>query len=249
LAGLWRATSQKRPLNGSAPDVGDAERSDMALENFAHVVSHDLSEPLATVALFAQTLEYRYSDSLGVEGRRYVERIIETVDGMDERIRVLIAQARAQGEAPQPVQVDSGAAVHDALAALTGSITSSAAQVSVGALPTVIGDPVQLQRLFENLISNAIKFRRDGTPPRVTISAERKGGEWCFAVADDGIGIAVADSGRIFEIFQRVNTSLPGAGIGLAVCRQIVYQHRGRIWVDSQLGTGSTFRFTIPADG
>jgi signal transduction histidine kinase len=108
---------------------------------------------------------------------------------------------------------------------------------------------MQLRRVFENLISNAIKFHRNGAFPQVTISAEHDGGEWCFAVADNGTGIAPADHERIFGIFQRANTSVPGAGIGLAVCRQVVDEHGGRIWVESRLGAGSTFRFTIPHDG
>jgi signal transduction histidine kinase len=245
-----RASSDDRGvLITSTNDVGEDERPDVTLEDFVHIVSHDLSEPLTTVSLFAQALEYRYADRLDDEGRRYVEGIIETVDGMDERIRVLIAHARTRGEAPHAVQVDSGAAVREALTSLAGSIASNAAEVSVGALPTVAGDPEQLRRLFEHLISNAIKFRRHGAPPHVAISAKHDGDEWCFAVSDDGIGIAPADHERIFEIFQRANGSRPGAGIGLAVCRQVVEEHRGRIWVESRPGAGSTFRFTMPVDG
>jgi signal transduction histidine kinase len=226
----------------------ELERSNAALDEFAHVVSHDLTEPLTTVSLYAQTLGARYEERLDQSGKGLLARMLEVVERMEDRIHAVLSYAKVHNEPPAPQEVDASRAAVDALRALDASITARQARVVCARLPMVYGDPAHIQQLFQNLISNAVKFSPDGRRPQVEVSARREGDVWHFSVSDNGPGIDPADLARIFRPFERAgDTSRPGTGIGLAVCRNIVEAHGGRIWAESQSGEGSTFHFTLPA--
>jgi light-regulated signal transduction histidine kinase (bacteriophytochrome) len=161
---------------------------------------------------------------------------------------VLDELPRVGTRAKEPEPIDTAAAVDQVIADYSLALEEQAARVTRGDLPTVLGDPVQLRQLFQNLIGNALKYR-GADPPSVHVAAERQGDEWLFSVRDNGIGIEPQYAERIFVIFQRLHTQAeqPGTGLGLAICKKIVERHNGRIWVDSQPGHGSIFSFTFPA--
>lgn len=221
-------------------------RSNAELEQFAYVASHDLQEPLRSVAGFAQLLERRYRDVLDEEGRTYLSYIVDGTGRMRQLIVDLLAFSRvgAQTRPFQPVATEE--LVEEVLHDLSAVIAERHAQIDRQPLPVVWGDRNELFQLFLNLIGNALKFNR-GESVRVWIWAEERDDEWLFAVRDNGIGIAPQDSERIFAIFQQLNrrNEYPGTGVGLAICKKVVDRHHGRIWVESQLGQGSTFYFTL----
>jgi light-regulated signal transduction histidine kinase (bacteriophytochrome) len=222
------------------------ERSNEELQRFATVASHDLREPLRVVSGFAQMLERRYKDQLGEDGGRFIDAITGGVARMDEMIADLLAYARA-GRADQPVEpVDCSAIVAEVLSALQVAVEESGARIEVEQLPTVTGNAAALGQVFQNLISNAIKFVDDG-PPRVRVWAAEVPGGWRFSVRDNGIGIDPARSDEIFGMFSRGQTGdrYPGAGVGLALCQRIVEVHGGQIWVEPAPWGGSQFMFTI----
>jgi PAS domain S-box-containing protein len=251
FAATWREiTERKRVEARLARANAELERSNEALEEFAHVVSHDLTEPLATASLYAETLGSRYGGRLEGQGLTMLSRMVQVLDRMQERIDAVLAAAELHAQPLTRRRVDCGEAVADALESLAGSIKASGAQVTCGPLPVVTGYGAHLRQLFQNLISNAIKFTGDGKSPRIRVEASRKGPLWQFEVSDSGVGIDAADQERIFDVFERAsNGGAPGTGIGLAVCRTVVEMHGGRIWVESSPGAGSSFRFTLPGAG
>jgi PAS domain S-box-containing protein len=239
----------------------DLARSNTELERFAYVASHDLQEPLRMVASFVQLLGERYRGQLDADADEFIGFAVDGAKRMQTLINDLLEYSRVgtRGEPLQPT--DANVALDDALWNLDLAISEAGATVTHDPLPTVLADPVQLAQLFQNLISNAIKFH-GAQPPVVHVSARQtfevsetskvSGAQvWQFAVRDNGIGIAPQDHERIFGIFQRLHTreAYAGTGIGLAVCQRIVERHGGRIWVESQLGQGTTFYFTLPAGG
>jgi PAS domain S-box-containing protein len=228
--------------------AADLERSNEELERFAYVASHDLSEPLRMVSGFVSLLKSRYGDQLDSDADEFIGYIVDGTERMQALIRDLLSYSRAGREEMQTEPVDMKVLVARVLDGMQTSIDESGAQVDVGELPTLPGDPSRLQQLVQNLVANALKFTGD-TAPAVAISAGRDGSDWRFAVADDGIGIEPQYAERIFEVFQRLHApdEYPGTGIGLAICRSIVERHGGRIWVESTPGSGSTFSFTLPA--
>jgi signal transduction histidine kinase len=227
----------------------DLERSNQDLEQFASVVSHDLREPLRAVTGFLRLLEERTEDKLDGREKRFVEYALDGADRMQEMIGALLDLSRVKTRGEDPVPTEAEAMVDRAVEALHRAIENAEAEVTYDALPTVKADKAQLAQVFQNLIANAIKFQREGVPPRIHIAAEREGDKWVFSVVDNGIGIDPEQVERIFQIFQRLHTEeeYEGMGIGLALCRRIVERHGGRIWVESEIGEGSTFTFTLPA--
>jgi signal transduction histidine kinase len=224
----------------------ELERSNAALSEFAHVVSHELSEPLATVSLLADTLDAQHAR--GIDDPELLAQMRRSLDRMQDRIASLLSFAQVHHTPADRERVDCAALAGEALASLQGSVSTSGARVRIAPLPTVDGHPHHLALLFENLLSNAIRFRRDGEAPEVAVSADRDDGAWHFAVADHGPGVRAQDAERIFEPFTRGGgQAVPGSGIGLAVCRTVVELHGGRIWVESEPGAGSTFHFTLPS--
>jgi light-regulated signal transduction histidine kinase (bacteriophytochrome) len=225
----------------------DLRRANQALEEFAYVASHDLQEPLRTVASYAQLLVHRYIDKLDEDAKQMTASITAGVQRMQDLIRDLLEYSRAGEQSDANLQrVKAETAVQDALAGLAAAIQEAGAQVTLGTLPTVIGNPQLLAQLFQNLIGNAIKYRSEQRP-RIEITATPQNHEWVFAVRDNGIGFEPHYARQIFGVFKRLqNRSVSGTGIGLAICRRIVERHGGRIWAESEPGKGSSFYFTMP---
>jgi light-regulated signal transduction histidine kinase (bacteriophytochrome) len=226
----------------------DLERSNRELEQFAYVASHDLQEPLRKVASFCQLLERRYQGQLDERADQYIGFAVDGAKRMQVLINDLLAFSRVGRLAREQVVIGCDEILAQAKTNLAAVIEETGAEIVVtGPLPAVRGEPALLTAVFQNLLGNAVKFRGD-EPPRVTLSAERDGDFWAFTCADNGIGIEAEYADRIFVIFQRLHPkdAYPGTGIGLAMCRKIVEYHGGRIWLDTDAGKGTTFRFTLP---
>ncbi len=222
-------------------------RSNRELEDFAAVVAHDLRSPLLTISGYCQMLQEEYGSQLDGPADDYFAQIFGGVTRMDRLIQDVLEYARA-GRLRQPLeQVDMHAAAVQAMANLEASIREEGVRIEVGPLPSVIGDQTQLVQLLQNLLGNAVKFRRQEAP-WIRLSASRDGDNWRFAVEDNGIGIAKKHFDRIFQTFQRLHgREYAGTGVGLAICKKIVEWHGGRIWLDSVVGQGTTFYFTLLA--
>lgn len=225
----------------------DLARSNAELEQFAYVASHDLQEPLRMVASYVELLERRYKGRLDVDADEFIGYAVEGARRMQRLILDLLSYSRVGSRVQPFVPTDSEAVFCDVVANLSALIEESDAEVTHDPLPTVIADAPQLAQLLQNLIANAIKFR-SAQFPHVHVSVEHAADEWVFAVRDNGIGIAPEYFDRIFEVFERLHASseYEGTGIGLAICKRIVERHGGRIWLESEVGKGSTFYFTIP---
>ncbi|MGO9125128.1 MAG: sensor histidine kinase [Terriglobales bacterium] len=230
-----------------AKKVEELARSNCELEQFAYAASHDLQEPLRTVAAYTQLLAERYADKLDENANQYIHYALEGALRMQTLVQDLLAFSHV-GHNRQRARLVCDAAVQEALDNLRVTLQESGAVVHHHGLPTVSGDRTQLVQLFQNLIGNAIKFRGNKAPV-ITVSAEKSAGEWVFSVSDNGIGIPAEHLEAIFVIFQRLHSraEYPGNGVGLAICKKIVEQHGGRIWVESKPGEGSNFKFTLPA--
>lgn len=247
----WKLIQEDRELvktsHALKQSVGELTRSNADLQQFAYVASHDLQEPLRMVASYTQLLAKRYKGKLDADADEFIGFAVDGATRMQQLIKDLLAFSRVTTQRVAAVPTECTPALQSALDNLRMAIEKQQAVVTHDPLPTVVADGSQLTQLFQNLISNAIKFHGE-QPPRVHISATRNGSEWVFAVRDNGIGIDPQYAARIFVIFQRLHTSAdyPGTGIGLALCKKIVEQHGGRIWVDSHPGQGATFYFTLP---
>ena len=228
----------------------ELERSNQELQLFAYVASHDLQEPLRMVASYLQLLERRYKGALDADADEFIGYAVDGASRMQTLLHDLLAYSRVGTRGKPLVPTGSGEVLSQTLMNLKVAIEESGAEVTHGDLPEVLADGTQLSQVFQNLIGNAIKFRGDRSP-RIEISLDRSGGEWVFGVRDNGIGIDPQYADRIFLIFQRLHTrgEYPGTGVGLAICKKIVERHGGRIWMESELGKGSTFYFTLPAGG
>jgi len=228
--------------------AADLARSNAELEQFAYVASHDLQEPLRMVASYTQLLARRYRGKLDQDADEFIAFAVDGAQRMQELINDLLTYSRAGTRPLQLTAVDVGEVVDRLVVDLAVSIAESHAQVTRDHLPIVLADPTQLRQVFQNLIANGLKFRRQGVAPEVHVSAVSDGEAWSFAVRDNGIGIDPQYMERIFVLFQRLHTraDYPGTGIGLAICKKIVEHHGGKIWVESEAGRGTTFRFTLP---
>ena len=226
----------------------ELERSNRDLEQFAYAASHDLQEPLRMVRSYMELLTEDYAEQLDAGARQYVAYAHDGAVRMQELVQGLLAYSRVGSEAKPLEPVDTARLLQQVMHDLQQAIAASGATVVHGELPEVEGDRTQLAQLFQNLVSNGLKFR-GATTPQVNVSCRRDHDDWVFSVRDNGIGIAAADFNRVFDMFRRLHhrTEYPGTGIGLAMCRKIVERHGGRIWLQSKLGNGSTFFFTLPA--
>ena len=224
-------------------------RSNRELENYAYIASHDLQEPLRMITSYLQLLEKEYGDELDSEALNYISFAVDGATRMNAMIDGLLAYSRVDTRRLEPALIDCGEALGKALANLEVAIEESGAKVTYDHLPRVMGDEVQLTQVFQNLIANALKFRREDSP-EIHVSVRDEHGEWVFSISDNGIGIEPEYGDRIFTIFQRLHTpeEYQGTGIGLALAKKIIERHKGRIWVDSVPGKGSTFHFTITAE-
>ncbi len=225
----------------------DLQRSNSELEQFAYVASHDLQEPLRKVASFCQLLQRRYAAQLDERGNQYIDLAVDGAKRMQALITDLLSFSRVGRPGVPFARVPLAAALGQAMAYLSNEIESTGARVEVGALPVVLGEESLLTAVFQNVLSNAVKFHGP-EPPHVAVSARKDGVNWLVTVADNGIGIATEFADRIFVIFQRLHgrDKYPGTGIGLAMCRKIIEYHGGRIWLDTSADAGSRFCFTLP---
>jgi light-regulated signal transduction histidine kinase (bacteriophytochrome) len=223
-------------------------RSNAELEQFAYVASHDLQEPLRMVSSYVQLFERRYRDQVDEQADKYIRYAVEGAKRMQALIGGLLEYSRIGRQEEPPATVDTGAALAQALMNLRSALEESRAKVTQDALPAVLGNGAQLTQVFQNLVSNALKFRRAEGAPSVHVSAAQQDGVWRFTVRDNGIGIDPQYAERIFVIFQRLHTraEYPGTGIGLSICKKVIERHGGRIWIESQVGEGTTFFFTLP---
>jgi hypothetical protein len=248
-----KAEEQIRLLNANLEErvlerTEELLRSNEELQQFAYIASHDLQEPLRTVSIYAQLLAKRYKGQLQGDADQFIAFIVENAGRMERLIHDLLDFSRVDARGTDFFgQASMDGAVDDAILNLRSLVDESSAAITRDPLPLVIGDAVQLTRLFQNLLVNSMRYRSDAVP-QIHISAQPRHGEWLVSVRDNGIGIEPQYSEKIFGIFRvlqpRDKTS--GSGMGLAICRKIVTRHEGRIWVESELGRGATFYFTLP---
>jgi len=225
--------------------------SNAALEQFAYVASHDLQEPLRTMSSFAQLLTKKYDGKLDSEADKYLAFIVDASQRMSDLVRDLLEYARAATEEERPSSVALDEDLEAALTHLTQAVEESGASITHDPMPTIQVDRGQMVRLFQNLIGNALKYRKPNQPPKIHVSAEQAGSEWVITVEDNGIGFDPEYASTIFMPFKRLHQvgEYPGSGVGLAICKRIVEAHGGRIWAESKPGEGATFRFTLPVEG
>jgi PAS domain S-box-containing protein len=226
----------------------ELRRANQDLEHFAYSASHDLREPLRTIKLYSELLTSRYGTNFDGEARAFLDQVSRAADRMETLLRSLMVYAQTSGQEKSATPVDAAAVLRDVLANLAPVIEESGARVNSEPLPWTPVHAVHLQQIFQNLIGNAVKFRRSDQPPIVQLSARRLNDNWLFCVSDNGIGIEPEYQDGVFDLFKRLHSveKYSGAGIGLALCRRIVELYRGRIWVESQPGQGSSFYFTLP---
>ena len=225
----------------------ELQRTRKELEQFAYVVSHDLQEPLRMVSSYLQLIERRYKDKLDSDAEDFINFAVDGARRMHKLISDLVSYSRLDTRASEFAPTDFNVVLDHALASTAAAAEACGARISRDPLPTLIADPLQVQKLFEHLIDNAVKFR-NSSRPTIHVGVEQRAGEWVFFVRDNGIGIDPEYAERIFIMFQRLHKrdEYLGTGIGLAICRRIVERRGGRIWVESESGKGSTFYFTMP---
>jgi signal transduction histidine kinase len=226
----------------------ELERSNADLEAFAYLASHDLAAPLRAVGGFVSLLGRRYVDQLDDDAREIIGHAVDGVQRMQAMIDDLLLYSRAGTADLERQEVAAGELVEAALRDLGPAVIESGAQIDVGELPTVRADASQLQRVFQNLLSNAMKYTAPDVLPRVVVQSRPAEGGCEIAVADNGIGIEPRNAERVFEMFARIHggADYRGTGLGLAICRRIVERHGGRLWVEANPGGGSVFRLTLP---
>jgi PAS domain S-box-containing protein len=246
LAAIRDVTEKKLAAQKLKDYATRLEESNKELEQFAYIASHDLREPLRTITSFVQILQARYKDQLNEEANEFIEFTVQGTNRMNRLISDLLQYSRVGRQEPGFEQIDCNKIIENVLVNLRDNIQTNKAKITCDPLPTIIANELMLIQLFQNLISNAMKFHGP-EPPDIHITCVKKEDEWLFSVKDNGIGIDKKFSEKIFIIFQRLHagTTFEGTGIGLAICKKIVERHGGKIWFDSEIGKGTTFYFTI----
>ncbi len=249
LAAIADITERKRSEQELLRRTEELARSNYDLEQFAYVASHDLQEPLRAVAGPLQLLQRRYQGQLDARAEEFIAHAVGGATRMQKLIDDLLAYSRVGRSGAAHELTECAEALDQALKSLSVVLQESGAQINRGQLPAVLAIPTQLTLLFQNLVGNALKFRFKDRPVRIDIGAQRQGNDWVISVTDNGIGIEPQYFERIFLIFQRLHSraDYPGTGMGLALCKRIVEQHGGHIWVESVPGSGATFFFTLKA--
>ncbi|HTS50609.1 MAG TPA: ATP-binding protein [Bryobacteraceae bacterium] len=242
---LWVGSSTEIHEQKEAEE--ELRRANEDLQQFAYSASHDLQEPIRNVAVYSEIIARRYQDALDDEGRQFLGFLREGGRRLATLVNDLLAYTRASMAELSATTVSATTPLQNALAGLAEAIRESGAQVTYDSLPEVYIGEAHLQQVFQNLIANALKYR-NADPPRIHISAAHRGGEWYFAVEDNGIGIEPQYKEKIFGVFKRLHhdQKYSGTGIGLAICQRVVERYGGRIWVESEPGKGSTFFFSVP---
>ena len=257
-AGVQNSVGKVVRMSGSITDVTERKKFEEALkqsnhdlEQFAVIASHDLQEPLRKVASFCGLLQQEYSQQLDDDGRQYLDFAIDGASRMSTLVQDLLRYSKIGSGVSFDQNADSDAAIKLAIENLGAAIADSKAKVTFDRLPELIAEPREIAQLFQNLIGNAIKYRSDA-PPKIHVGVENKEEFWQFSIADNGIGIEPEFRDRVFQIFQRLHSRSEhsGTGVGLAICKRVIDQLGGKIWVetnsDSEFGQGSTFFFTVP---
>ncbi len=223
------------------------EKSNLELQQFAYIASHDLQSPLRSISGFVQLLQFEYEGKLSEQADEWIARTVQSIQQMQRLINDVLSYSRVDARSRPFERIRFRDVFDDTIVLLEASIRDAAAAVTCDELPEVVGDRAQLVQLLQNIIGNALIYHGD-KPPRIHVSAQRQGNEWVFSVRDNGIGIDPKYYEQIFEIFRRLHNQqeYPGTGIGLAVCRRVIHRHGGRIWVESEPGHGSVFYFTMP---
>ena len=246
-------TERKRREEALRHESEKLSRSNADLEQFAHIASHDLQEPLRMVSSYVRLLEKRYKGQLDEQADKYIHYAVDGAQRMHALINDLLSYSRVGSDMTALDVVDVDPVLERVVTDMSESLNEVGATVNRDTMPRVRGHAGQIRQVFQNLIGNAIKFNRAGEPPRVSITATRGelGNEWHFAVGDNGIGIDPESFGRIFELFQRLHGrgEYTGTGLGLAIAKRVVERHGGRIWLESEVGTGTTFHFTLQGTG
>ena len=230
--------------------IAELKRSNSELQSFAYITSHDLQEPLRTIASFTQLLERRYKGKFDNDADEFMDYIVDAAVRMKAQIQGLLEYSRIDRTGEEFVETDMNIMVENAKTNLLSIIEESQAEITHDNLPVIHAGPNQMERVLQNLIGNSIKFKKPQFPPRIHISAKKQDKEWVFSVEDNGIGMDPQYSHKIFEVFKQLHTrdEYDGTGIGLSIVKKIIESNGGRIWVKSELGAGSTFYFTIPVE-
>jgi len=248
FAELHRKTRELAQANAELERTGALLRDKVAdLENVSHTLSHDLRAPLRSIRAFTQILAESLAGKLDADQADAIERVLQGTTRMASMIDELFELLRMGAQDAPRTAVDVAGVVELVLGNLRGDIATSQAQITLGQLPTVYANRVLLGQVLQNLISNAIKFHA-AAQPAVQLTARRRGEAWEFAVRDNGIGIGLDDQQRVFRLFERVTSNVPGTGVGLALCKRAIEKLGGQLWLDSAPGAGTTFYFTIPDD-
>jgi len=243
----YDVTERKRTERVVAKQAQELKRSNADLQQFAYIASHDLQEPLRMISGFIKLLAERYSEKLDIEAKEYIDFVLDGAKRMQTLINDLLAYSRISTKKKKFASVNCNKILEDVTCNLQFSIKESKTEITFDVLPTVYGDAIQLFQLFQNLIANGIKFQGENTP-KIGVKATKENGAWVFSISDNGIGIEHKFAEDIFIVFNRLHTrnEYKGTGIGLSICKKVVERHGGRIWVESELGKGSSFYFTIP---
>ncbi len=251
---IFNPNAQARTILLAIEDTTDRKQAEESLrktnaelQHFAYALTHDLQEPLRMVVSFTELLGREYKGKLGADADKYISYSVAGALRIEALLKALLAYWEVSETEPHRLtSIDSGAVLAKALLNLQAAIAESGATITSDPLPTVVADEVMLMQLYQNLISNSIKYR-GAAAPKIHISAEKDAEGWLFAVRDNGAGIDAEDSDRVFGMFKRLHGSeIPGTGMGLALCKKVVERQGGRIWVESEPGHGATFKFTIP---
>lgn len=241
-------TERKQLEENLKETIDELKHSNYELQQFAYITSHDLQEPLRTIASYAGLLKMRYGGQFDKDADDFIEFMINGSKRMKEMIQGLLDYSRIGTKEGKFKEFNAERSLKIALSNLSASIDENNAKITHNTLPDIFGDCDQITRVFQNLIGNSIKFRKGNVPPKIHISARKGESEWVFSVSDNSIGMEPEYTGRIFEIFKRLHPigKYKGTGIGLAIVKRIMDWHEGHIWVESELGKGSTFYFTVP---